>query len=52
MRFKDSIFFFAVIVDGTQDIPVAEKETICIRYVDEDLSVREVFVGLYSVSPP
>lgn len=41
--------FFAIIVDGTQDITDAEQEPICISYVYEDLNVTEMFVGLYSV---
>lgn len=40
---------FAVIVDGTQDINRTEQESICIRYVDEDLQPHEEFVGFYAV---
>jgi hypothetical protein len=38
---------FAVIVDGTQDIAGEEQESICIRYVDEDLEPQECFMSLY-----
>ena len=41
---------FAVIIDGKQDCSGTEKESICLRYVDNHLLVHEVFVGLYS--PP
>ena len=36
---------FAIIVDGTIDIAVQEKESIVMRYVDEDLVPYEVFLG-------
>jgi len=41
---------FGIIVDGTQDCCGQEQESLCIRYVDEQLQVNEVFVGLFS--PP
>nr|XP_005755119.1 PREDICTED: zinc finger MYM-type protein 1-like [Pundamilia nyererei] len=41
---------FSIIIDGTQDITGREQESICFRYVDEDLVPHEVFVGLYEVS--
>lgn len=40
---------FSVIVDGTQDINRIEQESICIRYVDDDLQPHEEFVGYYAV---
>ena len=40
---------FAVIVDGTQDINRIEQESICIRFVDDDLHPHEAFVGFYAV---
>lgn len=40
---------FAVMVDGTQDINRQEQESICIRYVDEELLPHEDFVGFYAV---
>jgi Domain of unknown function (DUF4371)/hAT family C-terminal dimerisation region len=40
---------FAVIVDGTQDIQRTEQESICIRYVDQNLQPVEVFMGFYAV---
>ena len=36
-----------MIVDGTQDISGTEQESICIRYVDDALTVHEEFVGFY-----
>ncbi|XP_072016938.1 zinc finger MYM-type protein 1-like [Amphiura filiformis] len=39
--------FYAVMVDGTQDITGAEQESICIRHVDDELNVHEDFIGLY-----
>lgn len=38
---------FGVIMDGTQDCGGVEQESICVRYVDENLEIHEVFVGLY-----
>ena len=40
---------FAVIVDGSQDICRQEQESICMRYVDEQLWPHEEFVGFYAV---
>jgi len=40
---------FAVIVDGTQDITRTEQESICIRYVSDDLQPIEDFVGFYAL---
>lgn len=45
-----SVQQFSIIIDGTQDISGTEQESICFRYVDEDLVPHEVFVGLYQVS--
>lgn len=45
-----SVLQFSIIIDGTQDITGREQESICFRYVDEDLVPHEVFVGLYEVS--
>uniref|UniRef100_A0A3B3QRQ9 TTF-type domain-containing protein n=1 Tax=Paramormyrops kingsleyae TaxID=1676925 RepID=A0A3B3QRQ9_9TELE len=45
-----SVLQFSIIIDGTQDISGAEQESICLRYVDEDLVPHEVFIGLYEVS--
>jgi hypothetical protein len=41
---------FGIVVDGTQDCSGHEQESLCIRYVDENLEVNEVFLGLFS--PP
>ena len=38
-----------VIVDGTRDISGIEQESICIRYVSEDLVTMEVFLNFYEV---
>lgn len=40
---------YAVLIDDTQDITGTEQESICIRYVDDDLNVHEDFIGLYNV---
>lgn len=45
-----SVLQFSIIIDGTQDITGREQESICFRYVDEDLGPHEVFVGFYEVS--
>jgi len=37
---------FSVIVDGTQDCTHTEQQSVCIRFVDEHLKPREMFVGL------
>lgn len=41
---------FGIVVDGTQDCSGQEQESVCIRYVDTQMDVNEVFVGLFS--PP
>jgi hypothetical protein len=41
---------YSVIVDGTTDITHMEQESIVIRYVDEDLSPNEVFLGFCKLS--
>ena len=41
---------YAVIMDGTQDIFGQEQESICLRYVDNDLKPHEEFIGMYSVT--
>lgn len=41
---------YAIIMDGTQDCSGIEQESLCIRYVDDDLNPQEIFVGLYE--PP
>lgn len=37
---------YAIIVDGTRDIAGIKQESVCVRYVDEDLRPVEVFLGL------
>ena len=39
--------YFSVIVDGTQDVNGLEQESICLRYVDDDLQVHEEFLGFF-----
>lgn len=41
---------YSIIIDGTQDISGVEQESICIRYVDQDLVPHEMFIGSYEVS--
>lgn len=38
---------YALVVDGTQDISGKEQESICLRYVDPNLTPVEEFIGLY-----
>ena len=38
-----------MIVDGKKDITGTEQESVCIRYVDENLVPEELFVGFYAV---
>ena len=49
IRNQDPLMF-SVIVDGTRDVTGVEQESICIRYVDEDLIPTEVFMGFYEAS--
>lgn len=44
------ILQYAIIIDGTQDISGQEQESICLRYVDNDLIPHEDFIGLFGVS--
>jgi len=39
---------FAVIVDGTRDVNGQEQESICVRYVTDDLFPNEAFIGFYT----
>jgi len=41
---------FVVMCDGTQDISGLEQESLCIRYVCDELLPHEVFLGLYETS--
>lgn len=41
---------FSIIMDGVQDISGSEQESICLRYVDDDLLPHEDFIGVYEVS--
>ncbi len=41
---------FSIVVDGTRDINGAEQESICLRYVTQDLKPAEVFLGYYETS--
>ena len=36
---------FAVMVDDTTDISNVEQMSLCLRYVKEDLTVSEIFLG-------
>ena len=49
-RVNKTSIHFAVVVDGTQDSSGHEQESVCIRYVDNQLNVHETFVGLFT--PP
>ena len=39
---------YAIIVDETTDVSRQEQVSVCVRYVKENLSVEELFLGLYS----
>lgn len=39
---------FAVIADGTRDVNGQEQESICVRYVTDDLFPNEAFLGFYA----
>ena len=41
---------FSVIVDGTRDISGSEQESVCIRYVDNELTPHDIFIGMYAVT--
>ena len=41
--------FYGVIADGTTDISTKEQLSICVRYVTEEMVVKEAFLGLYEV---
>lgn len=37
----------SVVVDGTRDVTGKEQESICVRYVTDDLFPAEAFLGFY-----
>lgn len=39
--------FFSIIADGTTDICGKEQFSVCLRFVDDDLTPKEKFVGMY-----
>ncbi len=42
--------YFAVIVDESREISCTEQVSICIRHVDNNFSIYEDFIGLYSTN--
>ena len=44
---KNKPVMFALIVDGTRDICGIEQESVCVRYVSDDIQPVELFLGLY-----
>ena len=38
---------FSVIADGTTDVSGKEQFSLCLRYVEDDLTPKEKFVGMY-----
>ena len=40
---------FSIMVDETSDISNTEQLVFCLRYVDEDLTTHEEFIGLHSM---
>jgi hypothetical protein len=47
---KNESTHFAIVVDGTQDCSGKEQQSVCLRYVDNDLHINESFIGLHE--PP
>ena len=43
---------FSVIADETPDISNNEQVSVCIRYVNKDLEIRERFIGVFKVETP
>ena len=41
--------YFALILDETADVSRKEQMAVCLRFVSEELEVRETFIGLYQV---
>lgn len=41
------LFYFSVMLDETADISTKEQISICIRNVEENFSINEVFLGFY-----
>ena len=44
-----SVQSYSLMVDGTTDISNAEQAVICMRWVDDELSANEEFIGLYQI---
>ena len=44
-----SVQFYSLMVDETTDISNAEQAVICMRWVDDELSANEEFIGLYQI---
>ena len=42
-----SVKFISMMFDETRDISNTEQGTFCVRYVDEDFTIHESFLGLY-----
>lgn len=42
--------YFGVILDETTDVSTKEQVSICLRYLTDDITPVEVFVGLYEVN--
>lgn len=42
--------YFSVIVDETTDVSTREQVAMCVRHVDDNLTISEDFIGLYESS--
>jgi len=42
--------YFTVMADETADISNQEQLVLCIRWVDDDLTAHEEFIGLYPLA--
>ena len=41
--------WFSLMIDETTDLSNCEQMVVCLRYVNDDLSVHEKVIGLYSL---
>ena len=42
--------YFSLIVDETSDISCVEQVSICIRHIDDNLTIHEDFIGMYAMT--
>ena len=49
-KYKSTESIFSIMVDGTQDIMGKEQESICLRFIDDNLKAKEIFIGVYELA--